>query len=335
MKAWATLSGPCTPGRSRLLPLALLTIAAFLAMACDTAAQAWVPEAGVGSVTLSYQRITNTGHRRSNGFLAEVGQSLNMGLYLEAEYAVTNRLSLAAGLPYVFAKYTAPKPPPPPIPIFPWDQCHCWQSGWQDWGFTARYNVVTADNGAFALTPSVSVGLPSHGYEFRGESVLGRHLKEVRIAVDAGQRLDRISRNLSVQGRYSYAFVERVIGIPNNRSNASVEGTYLLLKGKLAARGFASWQRTHGGLRLGSLPPYPLAVPGEYTTPELLLENDRLHRDNNFRAGGGVSYSFPQLDVFAFYNAFVSGTDTHAGRALTVGVSWPFELGRARRKTDH
>jgi hypothetical protein len=314
-----------------LLPRALVTIAAFLAMACDTAAQAWVPGAGVGSVTLSYQRITNTGHRRSNGFLVEAGQSLNMGLYLEAEYAVTNRLSLAAGLPYVFARYTAPKPPPPPIPIFPWDQCHCWQSGWQDWGFTARYNVVTAEHGAFVLTPSLSVGLPSHDYEFRGEAVLGRHLKEVRIAMDAGLRLDRISRNLSVQGRYSYAFVERVIGIPNNRSNANAEGAYLLLKGKLAARGFASWQRTHGGLLFGSPTSATLIFPGEVNTPERLFQHDRLMRDNNFHAGGGVSYSFPQLDVFTFYNAFVSGTDTHAGRALTVGVSWPFELSRARR----
>lgn len=313
------------------LPRALLTIAAFLAMTCDIAAQAWVPGAGVGSVTLSYQRITNTGHRRSNGFLAEVGQSLNMGLYLEAEYAVTNRLSLAAGLPYVFAKYTATRLPPPPIPIFPWDQCHCWQSGWQDWGFTARYNVVTADNRAFALTPSVSVGLPSNDYEFRGEAVLGRHLKEVRIAMDAGLRLDRISRNLSVQGRYSYAFVERVIGIPNNRSNASVDGTYLLLKGKLAARGIASWQRTHGGLLFGSPTSATLPFPGEVNTPERVFQHDRLMRDNYFHAGGGVSYSFPQLDVFAFYRAFLSGTDTHAGRALTVGVSWPFEISRARR----
>ena len=313
------------------LPLVLLRIAAFLAMACDTAAQAWVPEAGVGSVTLSYQRITNTGHRRSNGFLAEVGPSLNMGLYLEAEYAVTNRLSLAAGLPYVFAKYTAPKPPPPPIPILPWDQCHCWQSGWQDWGFTARYNVVTAGDGAFALTPSLSVGMPSHDYEFRGEAVLGRHLREVRVAMDAGLRLDRISRNLSVQGRYSYAFVERVIGIPNNRSNANVEGAYLLLKEKLAARGLASWQRTHGGLLFGSPEPATLVFPGEVNTPERVFQHDRIMRDNYFHAGGGISYSFPQLDVFASYIAFVSGTDTHAGRALTIGVSWPFELSRARR----
>ncbi len=307
------------------------TITAFLAIACSAHAQAWVPGAGVGSVTFSYQRISNTGHRLSDGFLREAGQSLDMGLYLEAEYAVTNRLSLVAGLPYVFGKYTALNAPPPVFTYWPWDQCHCWQSGWQDWGFTARYNVVTAHHRAFALTPSVSVGMPSHNYDFRGESALGRNLKEVRIAIDAGQRLDWISRNLSVQGRYSYAFVERVLDIPMNRSNVSTEGTYLLLKGKFAARGFASWQRTHGGLRLGSLPPAALVVPGEYNTPERLLENDRLHRDNNFRAGGGFAYAFPRLDVFAFYNVYVSGSDTHAGGALTAGVSWPFEVHRAHR----
>jgi hypothetical protein len=312
--------------RRRRIPDPVFAFAAFFALVSSAAAQAWVPPQGSGSVSLSYQRIDNTGHRRSNGFLVEAGQSLNMGLYLEGEYSLTSRLSLAVGLPYVFGKSTTVNPPPPPIPYLPWDQCHCWQSGWQDFGFTARYNVVHAANGAFALTPSVSVGVPSHNYEFRGESVLGRHLKEVRIGVDAGQRLDVISPNLFVEGHYSYAFVERVIDIPNNRSNASVEGTYLLLKRKLAARGLALWQRTHGGLLFGSPPPASLEFPGEVNTPERLLQHDRLLRDNYFHAGGGLSYSFPRMDVFASYIAFVSGTDTHAGRAFTLGVSWPFEF---------
>jgi hypothetical protein len=314
------------PVRRRHIPAPVSAFAAFFAIASSAIAQAWIPPRGFGSVSLSYQRISNTGHKRSNGFLVEAGQSLNMGLYLEAEYSLTDRLSLAAGLPYVFGKSTTVNPPPPPIPYFPWDQCHCWQSGWQDVGFTARYNLVHAANGAFSVTPSASVGVPSHNYEFRGESALGRHLKEVRIGVDAGQRLDVISPNLFVEGRYSYAFVERVIDIPNNRSNASVEGTYLLLKRKLAARGLASWQRTHGGLLFGSPPPASLQFPGEVNTPERLLEHDRILRDNYFHAGGGLSYSFPRMDVFVSYIAFISGTDTHAGRALTLGVSWPFEF---------
>jgi hypothetical protein len=225
----------------------------------------------------------------------------------------------------VFARYVATTPPAPPIPYPPEDQCHCWNSGWQDFGFTARYNVV---GGAFALTPSLSVGVPSRSYDYTGEAVVGRGLREVRIAVDAGQRLDAISPKLSVQGRYSYAFVERVIGIPNNRSNASVEAAFLLTR-KLAARGLVAWQHTHGGLRFGSPPPASLLFPGEVNTPERLVQHDRLMRDNYWHVGGGVSYSFSRMDVFASYIAFVGGTDTHAGGVLTVGISWPFELGSA------
>lgn len=249
-----------------------------------------------------------------------------MGLYIEGEYAFTDRFSVSAGLPYVFAKYTATVPPSPPIPYPPVDQCHCWHGGWQDFGFTARYNVV---GGAFALTPSLSVGVPSGNYDYVGEAVVGRNLREVRIAVDAGQRLDRISSKLSVQGRYSYAFVERVIDIPNNRSNAEVEATFLLTR-KLATRGLLSWQRTHGGLRFGSPTSTTLPFPGEVNTPERLAQHDRLLRDNYWHTGAGVSYSFSRMDVFASYIAFVGGTDTHAGKAFTVGISWPFQLHEAR-----
>src|SRR5262249_4670535 len=151
-------------------------------------AQPWLPPAGSGSVSISYQRIDNTGHFRTEGSLAERGQSLDMAFYIEAEYSLTNRLSLAAGLPYVFAKFTSPLPFTPPIPTLPIDECHCWHSGWQDFGFTARYNVIRVAKGAFALTPTVSVGVPSHKYDFRGESVLGRDLKEMRIGLNAGLR---------------------------------------------------------------------------------------------------------------------------------------------------
>ncbi|MBZ5620526.1 MAG: hypothetical protein LAQ69_17640 [Acidobacteriia bacterium] len=309
------------------------TVTIFMAMALwltttnPAKAQAWVPPRGEGSISFTYQTIDNTGHRRTNGVLVPHGTSLDMSLYLEAEYALTNRLSLTAGLPYVFAKYTDPNPPAPPIPYLPVDQCHCWQSGLQDFGITARYNLAS---GVFALTPSVSLGVPSHDYNFRGESALGRDLREVRIGVDAGRRLDAISRNLVVQGRYSYAFVERVLGISSNRSNASAEVAYLV-KRKLSVRGQAFWQRTHGGLRFGSPPPADLVFPGEVNTPELLYQHDRFLRDNYWRAGGALAYSLPRADLFAAYTAFVSGTDTHAGRAFTIGFSMPFRLGGSHR----
>ncbi len=311
-------------GRRDGFSLACLAIALFLTAANHAKAQAWVAPQGEGSISLSYQRIDNTGHRRTNGFLVPHGTSLDMSLYLEVEYAFTNRLSVTASLPYVFAKYTDPNPPVSPIPYLPVDQCHCWHSGWQDFGATARYNLIGGSGGAFALTPSVSLGSPSQNYNFRGESALGRDLTEVRIGVDAGRRLDAILKNLSVQGGYSYAFVEKVMGISTNRSDANMEGDYLV-KRKLLVRGQVLWQRTHGGLRFGSPTSTELPFPGE-VTPEFLNQHDRILRDNYWHAGGGLGYSFPRVDLFATYTAFVGGTDTHAGRALTFTFSVPFWL---------
>src|SRR5690349_1761814 len=122
--------------------MALVLLLFSLLLLCSTAqnagAQAWVLPKGSGTISLMHQSLDNTGHRRIGGLLAQVGQSTNKALYVEGEYAFTDRLSVSAGIPYVFAKYTARNLPPSPIPVLSWDACHCWQSDWQDFGFTAR-----------------------------------------------------------------------------------------------------------------------------------------------------------------------------------------------------
>jgi hypothetical protein len=57
-----------------------------------------------------------------------------------------------------------------------------------------------------------------------------------------------------------------------------------------------------------------------------MFEHDRLLRDNNFRIGGSVAYSFDRMDVFFSYFELLRGSDSHGGRAITAGVSWPFEI---------
>jgi hypothetical protein len=314
------------PPRS-LLAIAVRAAILLSATSSSAFAQAWVPPQGTGTVSLAVQRIDHTGHRTTDGTLFDNGKSLNLSVFVEAEYAITNRLVVSGALPYVFGKYTDPAPPPPFIPFLPVDQCRCWHSGVQDFDVAARYNLA---NGSFALTPSISAGVPSHDYAYEGEAVIGRDLKELRIAIDAGKRLDVITPRLSIDGRYAYAFVERVLDVPNNRSNATLGVSYQLHR-RLTTRGLLSWQRTHGGLRIGSPPPSDLLPPGDVNTPERLVEHDRLLRDNSLHAGGSMAYQFPAFDVFASYMAFVAGTDTHAGRALSVGISWPFELHRDRR----
>jgi hypothetical protein len=306
------------------LALFVLTV---LAVPCTAAAQTSAPPAGSAFVTFLYQRIENTGHRRTNGVVVPRGTSLDMPVYVEIGYAVTDRLSFSAGLPYVFARYTDPNPPPPPIPFLPGDASGDWQSGWQDAGITARYNLVSIHG--FGLTPTISFGAPTNAYNFRGETAIGRFLREVRLGIEVATRLDAISRHLSVSGAYSYALVEKPEDLGTNRSNASVEGDYRLTD-KLVLRGQVLWQRTHGGLRFGSPPPADLLFPGEVNNPDLLFEHDRAMRDNYWHVGAGATYALNPVWVSFDYMAFVGGTDTHAGNAITLSVTIPFGLGRRR-----
>jgi hypothetical protein len=294
-------------GATRTLAGCLPAVVVLLAVPATAFAQAWVPPARVGVVSVVFQDIENTSHLLTDGSRLDGFDSQSRGLLFNLDYAITDRFSVSVGLPYIAAKYTGPEPSFFGLPL---DDCRCWNRGWQDFSATARYNIV---NGAFALTPSVSLGVPTHDYEFFGEAVLGRNLREVRVAIDAGQRLDAISPRLSVGARYSYAWVEKVLDLPNDRSNISVESGVLVTR-KLAARLGLSWQRSHGGLR-----------GNEVTTEEQFLQFDRLLRDNSFHVTGGVSYSLPRVDLFASYIHYAGGTDTHAGRAITAGVSWPFE----------
>lgn len=304
---------------SRALTVGLPALVALVASARPVAAQqAWGLPAGVGSVTFVSQTIDHVGRLTDDGSRLAVGQFTDVGLDVDVDYAFTDRWSISVGFPYIFTKYRGGVPPAF-LPYLPVDSCQCWHSGWQDVAFTTRYNLINL-NRVFVLTPSVSVGVPSHDYDYVGEAVIGRRLKEVRIAADVGQRLDAILPGLSVQGQYSYGVVERVLDIPNNRSNASAEGAFSFTR-HLSARGILRWQRTHGGLR------FPFEVEG---FPDRIVEFHRMLRDNYFQAGGGMSYSWRHWDLSASYLVTASGTNSHDVNVLTVDLGWLFEVGDGR-----
>src|SRR5688572_1957872 len=178
---------PLKRTRVAVLVRALLVFCAVAIATTSAHAQAWVPPAGIGLVSLVYQTISNTNHRLTDGTLFDGYDSVSRGVLFNLDYAFTDRFSVSIGVPYLGSKYTGPEPSFFGLAV---DDCFCWNHGWQDFGFTARYNLA---NGAFALTPSVSLGVPTHNYDYFGEAVLGRNLNEIRLQVDVGQRLDAIS----------------------------------------------------------------------------------------------------------------------------------------------
>jgi hypothetical protein len=279
-------------------------------------AQAWVLPAHTGSITFVTQKIDHVGRLKNDGTRNSDGQFVDLGFDAELDYAFTDRWSISTSLPFIAAKYTDQNPPPSGLPFGANDSCRCWQSGFSDVGVTSRYNLVNRGQ-AFMLTPFVAVGVPSHAYDTAGEAVLGRRLKELRVGAAVGQRLDSIVSGLSAGASYQYAAVGRVLGVPVNRSNGSVQVGYALRQG-LAARGLLTWQRTHGGLRGWEV------VDPEF--PERLTQFDRMLRDNYLQTGGGVSYSRGAWDISGSFLRTARGSNSHDVHVFSLTASRLFEI---------
>jgi hypothetical protein len=306
--------------RFGVLGLVAATGVALASAPAPAAAQAFTPPQGLFTFSLTSQYVNNTGHLLPDGSLFRQGDSRDFGILLEGSYAVTDRLAVSLGIPYIFAKYTGTIE----FPVFrAVDTCHCWHSSFQDFIFVSQYRL---GDRTFAITPSLGFVLPSHSYSFRGEAVVGRDLKELNLGIAAGYVLRGPLAGTVLQGNYTYSFVERVLDIPNNRSNATVDVGHSLGP-KLYLHAFANWQQTHGGLHFGppGMPndvcPCNTANPSE--TPKF-DQHDRLLRNNYWHAGGGLAYAFEHVDVFLSVTDFVSGTDTHAGQSYAVGFSYYF-----------
>lgn len=303
-----------------LAPAAIAAIVLFQPAAA--AGQAFTPPQGVGSITVAWQLVQNTGHRLSDGINLEQGQSLTTSALVEVDYGVTDRMSATFGIPYVFGKYTGDGPP---ISGLPHDTCRCWNSAFQDLSLSARYRL---GDDRWALTPNVAVGAPSHNYEYVGEAVVGRNLRELQLGIAGALKLGHVLPKASVQGSYTYAFVQRPIDeIRIDRSNARFEFGYGITRG-IYVRGDANWQRTNGGLRVGSPTGSPFPFPGELNTPERYAQRDRLVRVNYWHAGAGISFPAGRSDIFVSFTKYISGTDTHNGQAYTVGSTWYFDRSR-------
>ncbi len=304
--------------RVRLVACAILV--ALGARPSPLAAQAFTAPKGVGALSLAWQYVDNTGHRLSDGYYAPRGQSVTTSLALDVEYAVTDRLSATAAIPYVFAKYTGGLPPPSGLPV---DQCQCWHSGLQDFSAGVRYRF---GNDTWAVTPIARFGQPSNGYPYTGEAVVGKHLTEAQIGVLAGLRLVDFLPRATIQAGYTYAFVEKAIGeISVNRSNAFLDFGYALNR-RFYVRAAGLWQKTHGGLRIGSPTGDPFFPPGELNTQARYAERDRVGRVNYAQIAAGLAFDAGPVDLFASFTKYVWGRDAHNGQAYTVGASWYFGL---------
>jgi hypothetical protein len=157
--------------------------------------------------------------------------------------------------------------------------------------------------------------------------VIGRNLQEFQVGASAGARLPGVLSKASVQAIYTYSLPETVVGVEIDRSNLVFDIGYAPTR-RLYARVGANWQNTYDGLRFGSVSGRPFFPPGEYTTPRLYAQRDRLGRVKYWQVGGGLSYDVGPADVFASVSSYVWGRDSHDGEVYTAGLTWYLDFGK-------
>jgi hypothetical protein len=275
-------------------------------------AQAWVPLKGEGSVSILYQDLFVADHLRANGTREDRGQVRSQGLLFDATYGLTDRLAVTLGVPAVRARYTGKAPHPNAQDN---GDAH---AGLQDIRLGVRYNVV---RGPVTITPFVGTNMPSHAYQTFAHAAYGRRVRELELGVYVGRIVSPRLPNAFAQARYSYSFVERVVGIHHDRSTLDVElGYFVTPKVRVFALGVG--QKTHGGIDLPDAGWRALPL-------EQQPNHDRIARADMLDTGGGLQVSVSRsFDVFGSYMTTIAGRNGHAlQRAVTMGVAWSFGQG--------
>ncbi len=289
--------------------LAPLTIQ--LALPGSVFAQAWTPPKGEGSVSFTYQKVDVRDHFDAEGDVEDRGRIHTHNAIMALEYGLTDNLAFDFDVAYIASKWDHPFAPPGLRPHGPLDNGK-FHPTFQDAHLDLRYNAVKRP---LTITPFVGVTLPTHDYEVRGHSAVGRGFKELLIGVNVGRELSPILPNIYVHVRYSLAILKRFAGLNLNHSNADWEVGWAANR-KITLRFMGAWQKAHGGFE------FPAGVQ---LTPAQFLIHDRVAKADYTQLGGGLTYSVNRsLAIHAAYVKTVIARNTHGDGGIILGFSWRF-----------
>jgi hypothetical protein len=282
----------------------------LFAVACDVSAQAWLFPKGEGTVSLSYQNVFVRDHVWSTGDAHDVGHILSHAVALDVDYSLTDRLAVSVMLPYVASKYYGPAPHQLPI------DNGSYNTAFQDFTTGLRYNLSRRP---VVLTPFFKAVIPSHNYQYFAHSAAGRDQREFHVGTNFGRRLNPVALNAFVQARYSFAFVERVLGIAPNRSDAEFQVGYFLTP-RLSFLGTGQWMHTHSGVDL------IFGAGHGGLNSDQWPHHDQIARASLLDVGGGAAFAINgSLEIFLSVARSVEGRNGHLhASVVTVGLSRTF-----------
>ena len=302
----AAVFAACLPSLVALFSLLLLPAPAFAEESS---------RAGHGHVTVSYQYIRVDGFEGSQGTIP-IGTVDTHALNFELDYYLTDRWSVAFGIPFIRERYkgTFPHDPlalDPPRPEVENVDLGQWNQDFQDFHLAVRY--LAKGTGRLRIEPYIVAGFPSNDYPFFGHAAIGQNLWRVEpgssflyvpYISDAYFRLD-----------VGYAFVEETLGVSIDHWNIRAEAGYFFNQ-YLTGRAFVLHKQGDG-----------LVFPDDFPPPrttELWYQHDRMIKHNFTNAGLGLDWSMNENYGFtSSVLTMVRAEQVHkVDYAFTLGVTF-------------
>ncbi len=282
-------------------------------------AQAWLPAKGEGNYSISYDNFFLRDHFFADGSRHDLGHIRINGIVQDFEYGLTDKTAVNISVPpFIISKYKG---------TFPHINAGLTDDGnyhgtFQDFRVGLRYNLRMRP---LVITPLIEVVVPSHPYEQFAHSLAGYDLREYRFGVNLGRRLDPILPRAFFQTRYTYAVVERKLGIRPNRSRVESQFGYFLTS-RLRVSALELLQITHSGLD------FPRDFPSR--KDERWRRHAQITRLNFLNLGIGAGFALTKsVEFFGSWGTDVWGQNGHAlNRAVSFGVNWNFRTRRYVRQ---
>ena len=306
-------------------------------LASQASAQAFIPPAGEGTVSVSYQSgVTRGQHGVSGTWFANAARAAGLpedvtnshALIWYVEYGLTDRIAVHTSLPYMQVRYEGDIPHTTGIDGQPSNlDDGSYHGSFQDFYVGTRFKLVESPR--FALTPFAEVIIPSHHYESLAQAAVGRDLRALVVGAAAGGFADYLLPGLYFQTRVSYAFVQEAVDIRPNRTAIDSAVGYFVTP-RLAIQFIETFQFTHDGIDWVGPPDLLATHSGTPMADAHWANHDRLVRANALNLGAGVAYDLADnIGLFATFTKLAWGQNLPPPRSITVGMNWSFQTGRS------
>lgn len=314
---------------TRRLSGRLLASAALLVLpAQPSAAQAFIPATGDGTVSASFQSVRSAPQLDSTGAKGDGERWDTQALIWHVEYGLTDRLAVHASLPFLMTRYQGSNP------HSDYDD-GTYHAAFQDFYLGVRYGAVQSPG--FALAPFVEVVVPSHGYESQVQAAPGRDVRVLLVGAAVGGFMDRILPGLYYQARISYGIAQKVVDIRTNRTGIDSAIGYFV-NPRLGVQFVQTFQYLHNGMYFIFNPVFEAHITGGGAiTDEHWINHDRLLRGRVLAFGGGMTYALSEsVGLFATATTAAWGRSLpRPERAVSIGMTWSFQTGRPSRSNPN